>query len=464
VLEPPFDSDRDVGEVWFLPARRLEFAVHDDATGGPIAGAVAISGEVASVPSRDTGIGEVLVVGPDDELWFTAPGYAPRSVVASVGRAGPVRVGLLRGVRLDVTIDAERGGAAAEVGLRISTAEGPIWDQASTPPTRRAGRPVACRDVSSEGRKAIEIAPNAGGKFVIPGLRPAVLYRVDAIDLLGEAIASADVVLAAQEWRDLRLRTERPSRVWHALVQSEDGRPLQGAWMALLGRDGPRLLLETRTGGRLQVGGIWSAQVPALVTKEGFAATFEPELAAGAPERPTVVRLLRGRTVDLDVEHEDGTPAEVGAVQAMLAGCPIMEGLRTGPSSFRFDHLPDGPVLLRARILGAAPEVAARPGATRVALVVPRTGSVRVHVTGSDLRDGRLRVRLTSWGGARADVLVGASRTSPGAPPTIALDDVPCGDYRIVLEKEAATDGGWSEVGAPLVLRIQDDQTINLRL
>jgi hypothetical protein len=427
--------------------------VQDDVTAGPLAGAVVIGGGAASPPAGPDGVCEALVDGGEEQLWVAARGYVPKPVLSPVATAAPIRISLARSTQLDVSISRAAGAPAGQVRLLLAATEGPAWDDRESA-VIRAARFVT--SAPSDRRRAIELEPDARDRFVIPALRAGVDYRVEAIGLLGETLAACEVRLAAGEWRAVRLAVDRAPATLHAVVPDEDGRPIQGALFALLGPTGSRLVLETRAGGRVHVDGLWTASVPVVVTKDGLAAVHEPALALGTEDVPTPVRLRPGRPVEVDVRHDDGTPAAIRAIHATIAGHPIAEAVRAGSSRFRFERLPSGPVVVRAGITGATAETTAAPGAAHVTLTVPRTGAIRVKTANHGAGLLRLRMRASKGG---PDLLLDAPRESE-----VAIDDVAAGDYFLVLDRKASWAAPWAETGPPVAVRVDPGRTVDLRL
>jgi hypothetical protein len=213
-------ADHDLGDVVLEPARVVGFVVRAE-DGVPLSGAVArLDDHWLTKPSSATnrdGRAELRCV-PDRgvRVRFSALGYADR--VLTVGPGDEPDVWLEPATLLEVQLEppANTYGVFPEVVL---TARDELFDPVDAPQPEiafgtnsiqtelGASASAGWERMKNENglRFAAHFQPDRGGKVLVAGLRPDVVFTLEACDTARRVLARRELVLGAGERRRIAL-------------------------------------------------------------------------------------------------------------------------------------------------------------------------------------------------------------------------------------------------------------------
>jgi hypothetical protein len=284
-----------------------------------------------------------------------APGFEVATADVPAESAGPVRVSLVRGSQLVVSVPSAAGEMAVRVDSDTTMFAG--RDGRFDDALAAAQSPFPFESTYGEGGRTTALFRVGGdGTLAIDGLREHVRLRVALVDALGAVAARAETELRARERVTVELKPLRAPRTVKARFALPGGEPASGAAVrvAAADEDGVPVDLVADDDGGIEIAGVCAEKVRALVQHPGFA----PAVSALAPAegRPeAVVTLTRGRAVRVLVEDASGKPVEDAVVEALCTefdewGCGgvTVAAASCGRGVYELEGLPAGVCVVSA--------------------------------------------------------------------------------------------------------------------
>jgi RNA polymerase sigma-70 factor (ECF subfamily) len=345
----------DAGDVPIGRTRRVEFVVTGEG-GAPVEAAVAYAETASgspSVASDAEGCGSVLLPLTPCRIRVAAPGFDVAVADVPAGATEPVRVSLVHGRQLVVTVPPAYGEMNVRVESDTAMFTGPDGQFDSAFAHAQSPFPFEC-SYSAGGRMDALFSGAGGGVLAIDGLRDHVRLRVSLVDALGFVVAASETELATRERRVLELKPAREPRTIRGRVVLAAGGPAAGASVRLAAGDGIPVDLVADDDGQFSLAGVCASGVRALVQHPGFApAVSALEPAAGESE--AVVTLREGRSVRVFVADASGRPVDDAEVDALCSefgdwGCGgvTVAAEPEGRGVYALTGLPAGACVVRA--------------------------------------------------------------------------------------------------------------------
>jgi Carboxypeptidase regulatory-like domain len=435
-------ADLDLGDLKLPPLRVIELQVTDEA-GAAVSGAWATTaGERRPLagPSDDLGHLTIPVAETDETLRVGALGRSSVTVRIRPG-VDSTSVVLPEGNVLRVLVEEPGGGPASGVRV-VASAAAPMFvgrTEGPDPLMRASGGSGVYSWSHPEGEgRDVGMFGQKNGETVLAGITAGNPVRIEVRDAVtGTVLASREIALAARGTEEMVIRLKRAIRPVTGLVVDPDGKPIVRAQVLATVPGGGHARATTDEDGRFALIGLRDGRIDLTVGRYGFASREFKGLDIPSVGRSLDLELRPGRTVRVTIVDSAGAPVadlepdDVGAIAPGLS--ESVGGFGEGGGTYVVKTLPPGTVTLFASVGGRRITKSHDTSEPKARIVVPRTGSVAVHVRFPFDSSTIHHIRLVSVAGDGLEV-AGETLVDRLAERTMLVPRVLPGRYRVLLE------------------------------
>jgi hypothetical protein len=377
-----------------------------DEQGKPIAGAFARTFTLSEATDAE-GNGQVALSEDTLEVWVGAKGFLSVRKDATYKIGKVVDFVLPKAARLFVSWSIPEGMDMSTATFRIYTAEGSIFaihNRAFDSFRRAEGlHLIGGRGPNSSGQMSRYWQLKHDQRdFEIWGLAPGVAMEIRIADLLGTALASSMVTLAAGEERSLELVIDEAPKDFFGRVLDVNGTPLPGVQISIDNQDGYGWGQSTSKDGDFRFQGVVRQIIDLDFTKDGYVKYSMPNFQIPASGDAGVLTLDPAREVGIFFQDKSGRYYENGYVRTpgeYVRNASVENG------GIQIASLPQAEFSFEWQLGGAKGTALVPADVEEYVVAVPEMASVAVHATRADAAErDYVNVTFVPVGAAREGI------------------------------------------------------------